>query len=120
MRQRERQGSRTARTRMRTQALLTPEGNPARVTGVADLRGLRVARRQFGTGTRVLLDRLLATGQRGLADSIALAVTASAWKARRPGVLCPRIQDAQHQPLSAAAPASCWTCWPAALVVATP
>jgi molybdate-binding protein len=44
----------------REQGLLMPEGNPARVTGVAELRGLRVARRQFGTGTRVLLDRLLA------------------------------------------------------------
>ena len=43
----------------REQGLLTPEGNPARVAGVADLRGLRVARRRFGTGTRVLLDRLL-------------------------------------------------------------
>jgi molybdate-binding protein len=44
----------------REQGLLTPEGNPAGVSGVVGLRGLRVARRQFGTGTRVLLDRLLA------------------------------------------------------------
>ncbi|HLQ56731.1 MAG TPA: substrate-binding domain-containing protein [Streptosporangiaceae bacterium] len=44
----------------REQGLLTPEGNPDRVTGPADLRILRIARRQFGTGTRVLLDRLLA------------------------------------------------------------
>lgn len=44
----------------REQGLLTPEGNPGHVTGVAELRGLRVARRQFGTGTRVLLDQLLA------------------------------------------------------------
>jgi molybdate-binding protein len=43
----------------REQGLLTPEGNPARLTGAADLRGLQVARRQHGTGTRVLLDRLL-------------------------------------------------------------
>jgi molybdate-binding protein len=43
----------------REQGLLTPEGNPAQVAGVADLRGLQVARRRFGTGTRVLLDRLL-------------------------------------------------------------
>jgi molybdate-binding protein len=43
----------------REQGLLTPEGNPAGLTGVAQLRGLRVARREFGTGTRVLLDRLL-------------------------------------------------------------
>ena len=44
----------------REQGLLTPEGNPARVAGIPDMRGLRVARRQFGTGTRVLLDQLLA------------------------------------------------------------
>jgi molybdate-binding protein len=44
----------------REQGLLTPAGNPARVTGVEGLRGLRVARRAFGTGTRVLLDRLFA------------------------------------------------------------
>jgi molybdate-binding protein len=43
----------------REQGLLTPDGNPARLAGVADLRGLQVARRRFGTGTRVLLDRLL-------------------------------------------------------------
>ncbi|HEV2257252.1 MAG TPA: substrate-binding domain-containing protein [Streptosporangiaceae bacterium] len=35
-------------------------GNPGRVHGPAGLRGLRIARRPFGTGTRVLLDRLLA------------------------------------------------------------
>ena len=44
----------------REQGLLVPQGNPGRVTGPADLRGLRIARRPFGTGTRVLLDRLLA------------------------------------------------------------
>jgi molybdate-binding protein len=44
----------------REQGLLAPAGNPAGVTAIAQLRGLRVARRQFGTGTRVLLDRLLA------------------------------------------------------------
>jgi molybdate-binding protein len=44
----------------REQGLLTPEGNPGQLTGVAQLRGLRVARRKFGTGTRVLLDQLLA------------------------------------------------------------
>ena len=43
----------------REQGLLTPDGNPDRVTGPADLRTLRIARRQCGTGTRVLLDRLL-------------------------------------------------------------
>ncbi len=43
----------------REQGLLTPEGNPGHVRGPADLHALRVARRHFGTGTRVLLDRLL-------------------------------------------------------------
>jgi putative molybdopterin biosynthesis protein len=43
----------------REQGLLTPEGNPDHLTSPADLRALRVARRQFGAGTRVLLDRLL-------------------------------------------------------------
>ena len=43
----------------REQGLLTPEGNPGHVRGPGDLRLLRVARRSFGTGTRVLLDRLL-------------------------------------------------------------
>jgi molybdate-binding protein len=41
----------------REQGMLAPGKSPA---GVAGLRGLRVARRRFGTGTRVLLDRLLA------------------------------------------------------------
>src|SRR5260221_173767 len=44
----------------REQGLLTPEGNPDHVGGPGDLRALRVARRPFGAGTRVLLDRLLA------------------------------------------------------------
>jgi molybdate-binding protein len=43
----------------REQGLLTPEGNPGRINAPGDLRTLRIARRQFGTGTRVLLDRLL-------------------------------------------------------------
>jgi molybdate-binding protein len=43
----------------REQGLLTPAGNPDHVSGPADLGALRVARRRFGTGTRVLLDRLL-------------------------------------------------------------
>jgi putative molybdopterin biosynthesis protein len=43
-----------------SRGLLTPEGNPSHLTGVAELHGLRVARRQFGAGTRVLLDQLLA------------------------------------------------------------
>jgi molybdate-binding protein len=43
----------------REQGLLIPEGNPDHVTDPGDLRTLRVARRQFGAGTRVLLDQLL-------------------------------------------------------------
>ena len=43
----------------REQGLLVPHGNPANVTAPADLRGCRVAKREHGTGTRVLLDRLL-------------------------------------------------------------
>jgi molybdate-binding protein len=44
----------------REQGLLTPAGNPDHIAGPGDLRALRIARRPFGTGTRVLLDRLLA------------------------------------------------------------
>jgi molybdate-binding protein len=44
----------------REQGLLTPEGNPDHITGPGDLGALRITRRHFGTGTRVLLDRLLA------------------------------------------------------------
>jgi molybdate-binding protein len=44
----------------REQGLLTPEGNPGHISGPGDLRALRIARRPFGAGTRVLLDRLLA------------------------------------------------------------
>jgi molybdate-binding protein len=43
----------------REQGLLVPAGNSGHITGPGDLRTLRIARRQFGTGTRVLLDRLL-------------------------------------------------------------
>jgi len=43
----------------REQGLLIPEGNPDRINGPGDLRALRIARRPFGAGTRVLLDRLL-------------------------------------------------------------
>jgi molybdate-binding protein len=44
----------------REQGLLTPEDNPDHITGPGDLRALQIARRPFGTGTRVLLDQLLA------------------------------------------------------------
>jgi molybdate-binding protein len=43
----------------REQGILTPEGNPGQITGPADLKALRIARRRPGTGTRVLLDQLL-------------------------------------------------------------
>lgn len=44
----------------REQGLITAPGNPCHITSPADLVGLRVARRAPGTGTRVLLDQLLA------------------------------------------------------------
>ena len=43
----------------REQGWLTPAGNPDHITHPGDLRALRIARRPFGTGTRVLLDQLL-------------------------------------------------------------
>lgn len=43
----------------REQGLLVPAGNPRGIAGPPDLRGLRLAQRGPGTGTRVLLDRLL-------------------------------------------------------------
>ena len=43
----------------REQGLLVPPGNPRDLASAADLAGLRIAKRRFGTGTRVLLDRLL-------------------------------------------------------------
>lgn len=43
----------------REQGLILPAGNPHGVASAADLRGMRVAKREFGAGTRVLLDRLL-------------------------------------------------------------
>lgn len=44
----------------REQGFLVPPGNPCGVRGPADLPTLRVARRETGAGTRVLLDQLLA------------------------------------------------------------
>ena len=44
----------------REQGLLVPPGNPRRITGPGDLMGLQIAKREFGAGTRVLLDRMLA------------------------------------------------------------
>lgn len=43
----------------RDQGLLVPAGNPRGLARIADLVGLRVARRPRGTGTRSLLERLL-------------------------------------------------------------
>jgi molybdate-binding protein len=43
----------------REQGFLVAPGNPNNITSPADLRGHRVARREFGAGTRVLLDRML-------------------------------------------------------------
>jgi molybdate-binding protein len=43
----------------REQGLLLPAGNPRGITDLPALRGLRVARRSPGTGTRVLLDHAL-------------------------------------------------------------
>ncbi len=42
----------------REQGLVVAPGNPDGIRGVADLTGRRVALRRFGTGTRVLFDRL--------------------------------------------------------------
>lgn len=43
----------------REQGLLVAPGNPENITSVTDLGTARVAKREFGAGTRVLLDRLL-------------------------------------------------------------
>ncbi|MGE0299253.1 MAG: substrate-binding domain-containing protein [Dehalococcoidia bacterium] len=45
----------------REQGLIVPPGNPANITTIQDLPALRVVKRHTGTGTRVLLDRLLIT-----------------------------------------------------------
>lgn len=43
----------------REQGIVVPQGNPSDVRGVADLDGARLGRRPHGTGSRLLLDRLL-------------------------------------------------------------
>lgn len=43
----------------REQGLLVARGNPRNITTPADLAELRIAKRETGTGTRVLLDQLL-------------------------------------------------------------
>ena len=54
----------------RTQGLIVARGNPLRIAGLADLKrdGRRYVNRAEGTGTRVLLDELLATAQMQPAD----------------------------------------------------
>nr|HET7857816.1 substrate-binding domain-containing protein [Caldimonas sp.] len=49
----------------RSQGLIVAAGNPLRLTGVADLaaRGVRFVNRARGTGTRVVLDELLAAAR---------------------------------------------------------
>lgn len=49
----------------REQGLIVPAGNPRGLTRAAQLEGLRVARRETGAGTQVVLDQML------LADAIA-------------------------------------------------
>lgn len=43
----------------REQGLIVPPGNPLDLTGPADLTAVRVAKREHGAGTRVLLEQLL-------------------------------------------------------------
>lgn len=43
----------------REQGLVVPRGNPHRIGGVADLQGQRIAWRPPGTGSRLLLERLM-------------------------------------------------------------
>ncbi len=43
----------------REQGIVVPRGNPRRVTDPADCAGLRIARREAGSGTRVLVDQLM-------------------------------------------------------------
>lgn len=43
----------------REQGLIVPPGNPRGLSTAADLGPLRIAKRRSGTGTRILLDRLL-------------------------------------------------------------
>ncbi|MGH2874504.1 MAG: substrate-binding domain-containing protein [Solirubrobacteraceae bacterium] len=43
----------------REQGLLVGPGNPRGITTISDLAGVRVVKREFGAGTRVLLDRML-------------------------------------------------------------
>ncbi len=53
---------------IRTQGLIVPKGNPRRIAVLQDLKqsGLRFVNRQFGSGTRILLDGLV---RRSLIDT---------------------------------------------------
>jgi molybdate-binding protein len=42
----------------REQGIVLPKGNPRGLRRIEDLAGVRVGKREFGTGTRILLDRL--------------------------------------------------------------
>ena len=45
----------------RIQGLMVEKGNPKNIKGFTDIRGLRYANRQLGSGTRILFDYLLKT-----------------------------------------------------------
>ncbi len=57
----------------REQGIVVAPGNPRNITGIGDLSGLRVAHRQPGAGSQVLLEQLLAEAGMALADLDALA-----------------------------------------------
>ena len=57
----------------REQGIVVAPGNPRNITGIGDLGGLRVAHRQPGAGSQVLLEQLLAEAGMALADLDALA-----------------------------------------------
>lgn len=52
----------------REQGIVVAPGNPKGITGIGDLRGLRVAHRQPGAGSQVLLEQLLAAAGVALTD----------------------------------------------------
>ncbi len=68
---------------LREQVLVLPAGNPERIQSVSDLAGCRLAWRDSGTGSRLLLERLLrdahvdpAPDRGGVAEShLAVAIT---------------------------------------------
>ncbi len=56
----------------REQGIVVAPGNPRNITGIGDLSGLRVAHRQPGAGSQVLLEQLLAEAGMAFADLDAL------------------------------------------------